>query len=71
MQRHPELPYYSLHKLRHIYASILAALNTPVKDVQELLGHSDVSTTLQTYTHGYSETKRTAIAELNRILSCS
>ncbi len=71
MQRHPELPYYSLHKLRHTYASILASLNTPVKDVQELLGHSDISTTLQTYTHGYSETKRTAIAELNRVLSCS
>lgn len=71
MQRYPEIPYYSLHKLRHTFASILASVNTPVKDVQELLGHSDISTTLQVYTHGYDETKRTAIAELDRLLSCS
>ena len=68
MQRHPEIPYYSLHKLRHTYASLLASLNTPVKDVQELLGHSDVSTTLNVYTHGFEASKRTAVDSFNSLL---
>ena len=68
MQRHPEIPYYSLHKLRHTYASLLASLNTPVKDVQELLGHSDVSTTLNVYTHGFEASKRTAVDAFDSML---
>ena len=69
MKQHPEVPYYSLHKLRHTFASILASLNTPVKDVQELLGHSNVSTTMNVYTHGFAESKRTAVNELDKVIS--
>ena len=68
LQRHPQIPYYSLHKLRHTYASLLASLNTPVKDVQELLGHSDVSTTMNVYTHGFEASKRTAVDNFNSLL---
>lgn len=71
MKRHEdEIPYRSLHQLRHTYASILASMNTPIKDVQELLGHSDISTTMNVYTHGFEESKRTAATELNRLI-CS
>lgn len=68
LQRHPQIPYYSLHKLLHTYASLLASLNTPVKDVQELLGHSDVSTTMNVYTHGFEASKRTAVDNFNSLL---
>jgi len=71
MQRHPEIPYYSMHKLRHTYASILASLETPIKDVQELLGHSDISTTMNVYTHSYAESKRKAVDKFDRVLACS
>lgn len=62
--------YGSLHQLRHTFASMLASLNTPIKDVQEMLGHSDISTTMNVYTHGFEESKRTAVTELNHLM-CS
>ncbi|MBQ3119947.1 MAG: site-specific integrase [Peptococcaceae bacterium] len=69
MKEQTVVPYYSLHKLRHTFASILASINTPVKDVQEMLGHSDIKTTMSVYTHGFEASKRTAVAELNRLIS--
>ena len=69
MRSHPEIPYCTLHQLRHTFASMLASSNTPIKDVQELLGHSDINTTMNVYTHGFEESKRTAITELNRLIS--
>ena len=60
MKEQASVPYYSLHKLRHTFASILASINTPVKDVQEMLGHSDIKTTMSVYTHGFEASIRTA-----------
>lgn len=39
------------HDLRHTSASILLKPGTHPKIVQERLGHSDIRTTLQTYSH--------------------
>jgi len=42
----------TLHKLRHTCCSILAIdANWPIKEVQFWLGHSDIQTTLNIYTH--------------------
>lgn len=49
------------HGLRHTFASKLVESNVPVKIVSELLGHSDVSTTLNTYSHPSDEMKRKAV----------
>jgi len=40
-----------LHDLRHTVASLLFSRGTHPKMVQEMLGHSDVSVTLNTYSH--------------------
>jgi integrase len=45
------LPTIRLHDLRHTHATALLAAGIPVKVVSERLGHSDVTTTLRTYTH--------------------
>jgi integrase len=45
------LPALSFHGLRHSCASLLLAAGVPVRDVSELLGHSDVRLTLNTYAH--------------------
>ena len=39
------------HDLRHSCASLLYASGVSIKDIQEWLGHSDISTTLNIYTH--------------------
>lgn len=41
----------TFHGLRHTYASVLLARGTPVKEVSENLGHSDVAFTLRIYAH--------------------
>lgn len=45
------LPTMTFHDLRHSAASLLAAAGVQPRDVQAQLGHSNVLTTLQTYTH--------------------
>lgn len=57
MKAHPEIRYLSMHKLRHSYASINLANNVDIKTLQESLGHSTASMTLDTYGHGYSQNK--------------
>ena len=39
------------HDLRHSCASLLYANGVPLKDIQEWLGHSDIATTSNIYTH--------------------
>ncbi len=45
------LPPIHFHDLRHSAASILLCMGVNVKAIQELLGHSDISITLRTYSH--------------------
>lgn len=49
------------HALRHSFASVMIENNVDVKTVSQLLGHSDVSITLDTYVHPTEDQKRKAI----------
>lgn len=53
------------HDLRHTFATRLFELNEHPKTVQELLGHSNVSITLDTYTHVLDSLKTNAVSKLN------
>jgi hypothetical protein len=50
-QRGAGLPRMRFHDLRHAHASLLLAAGVHPKVVQERLGHSQVSVTLDTYSH--------------------
>ena len=45
------LPQITFHDLRHMTASLLFSKNVHPKFVQELLGHTSVAFTLDTYSH--------------------
>lgn len=48
---HPGLPPIRFHDLRHTCATLLLSRNVHPKYVQELLGHSNIAITLDTYSH--------------------
>ena len=57
-----------LHDLRHTAASMLLAEGVAARVVMEILGHSQVSITLNTYTHVDPELNREAAERLERRL---
>ena len=61
------LPTVSFHGLRHSCASLLLAAGVPVRDVSELLGHSDVRLTLSTYAHVLDENRAKMAGAIDRV----
>jgi integrase len=62
------LNHINFHGLRHTLATRLLEVNEHPKTVQEILGHSDISLTLNTYTHVMPEIKKSAIQKINHLL---
>jgi integrase len=58
----------NLHGLRHTFATRCLEQGIDAKTVSELLGHSTITITLDTYTHVMPERKRDAAAKLNEVL---
>ena len=59
-KRFPELEGFHFHILRHSFSSNLLGSGVDPKAVQELMGHSDVSTTMNIYGHASREAKKNA-----------
>ena len=55
----------TVHGLRHTHASLLFEAGATLKDVQDSLGHKDVQTTMDIYTH-VTKTKQVQTADLLR-----
>lgn len=55
------------HALRHTYATRLFEAGIPPKTVQHLMGHSDIETTMNIYTHVMKEQKLEAVDKINSI----
>lgn len=59
---------FHFHQLRHTFTSNLLSNGAAPKDVQELLGHADVSTTMNVYAHATREAKRTSARLLDKVI---
>ena len=58
---------FHFHQLRHTYTSNLLSNGAAPKDVQELLGHSDVSTIMNVYAHSTRKAKRNSARLLDKV----
>lgn len=54
----------TFHSLRHIYATLCIEKGMDIKTLSELLGHSDVKITLNTYVHPSDKLKRKYVKRL-------
>lgn len=54
----------SFHALRHTYATLCIEKGMDIKTLSELLGHSDVKITLNTYVHSSDKLKRKYVKRL-------
>jgi len=60
-----ELPRFTFHALRHTFATRMLEANVPAKVVQDVLGHADVTLTLNTYSHVIGSTAHEQMAKIN------
>jgi integrase len=63
-----EQPRVSWHSFRHTHATLLGDTGGSLKTAQALLGHSDLETTLNTYTHAIPDSQRTAVERVAGVL---
>ena len=63
------LPLIPLHGLRHTAGTLLIGSNVNIRTVASRLGHSDVTTTLNIYSHALKELDRKASDALADTLS--
>jgi integrase len=63
------LPRMRFHDLRHSCASILLSQGVSPRVVMEILGHSQISLTLDTYAHVVPELREDAASRMDRVLS--
>jgi integrase len=62
------LPHQRFHDLRHACASLLLAQGVPARVVMETLGHSEISLTLNTYSHVLPSLGREAALRMDEVL---
>ncbi len=61
------LPDRKFHTIRHTFATRALEMGVDIKTLSEILGHSNVSVTLNVYAHSLMEHKKTAIEKFNHM----
>jgi integrase len=69
MLKNAQMPIRRFHDLRHTAATLLMAGNVHPRIVSELLGHSEIRTTLDLYSHVSSAMQREATEQLEAIVT--
>ena len=63
--RKPELlPHFSVHNLRHTFCTRFCENEGNIKVIQEIMGHSDIATTMNIYNEATIEKKKESFANL-------
>ena len=67
--RRAGLPKVRFHDLRHSYATLLLGAGQDMKIVSEMLGHADIRTTYNIYSHVSEQMQRQAADKLDSVLN--
>lgn len=66
--RELKYPRVGWHSFRHVHATLLSELGEPLKTSQAILGHTDLQTTLQVYTHAVTDSVTRAEERLAKVV---
>ena len=66
-----ELPKCRFHDLRHLCASIILLQGVNVKVAQERLGHKDITTTMNIYSHVLPSSAKEAAEKIGQLVYAS
>ena len=58
------IPHFSCHSLRHTFCTRFCENETDLKIIQEIMGHADISTTMNVYNEATKERKQASFARL-------
>ena len=61
------IPRFSCHIFRHTFASRFCENETNIKVIQEVMGHADVSTTMNIYAETNPDVTKSVIEKLSKI----
>jgi len=60
---------FNFHSLRHTHATMLLEAGANIKDIQKRLGHSRITTTLDTYSHVTDKMEKATVDILESVIS--
>lgn len=63
--REVQLPNISPHILRHTFCTRLAEAGLEPRTIQHFMGHNDIRTTMQVYTHVNADREKVALEKLD------
>lgn len=58
------LPHFSVHNLRHTFCTRMCENETNIKIIQEIMGHADITTTMDVYNEATRDKKKESFASL-------
>lgn len=64
-----DMPYVTLHGLRHSFASIANSRNVSIFGISKALGHSTTNTTSQIYTHLFDDTHLSVVQAVGEAIT--
>lgn len=66
---YPNLRQISIHGFRHTHATLLYESGVDIKDISNRLGHSNIKTTLDVYTHLTEDKKKDVTEKFSKFMS--
>ena len=62
------LPHFSVHNLRHTFCTRMCENESNIKIIQEIMGHADITTTMDIYNEATMDKKRESFSNLEGIM---